>query len=190
MFLQLQSSINEMWSIASKQERIRDSLHAMVRSRLLSAALVVAMGYLVVIVLTLSTLMALIPIRWMSDVAETLDEIVPFVRVWSSPVVYTFLFAFTFKTLPQAKIRWRDVLAGSALTALLFWIGNNFIIFYLSESVVLSVYGAASSLIVFLIWVYYSAWIVLFGASFIRAYTERYGQPIVPYEYMTYHSIS
>ena len=81
MFLQLQHSINEMWGIAPKPEGIRHSLHAMLRTRLLSAGLVVAMGYLVVIALTLSTLMAMIPLRWMSGAAETMDEVMPFVRV-------------------------------------------------------------------------------------------------------------
>jgi len=188
MFLQLQSSINEMWGIAPNQERIRDSLYAMLRSRLLSAGIVVAMGYLVVIALTLSTFLAMIPVSVMAGAAETVDEVAPFVRVWSSPIVYTVLFAFTFKTLPQAKIRWRDLWVGSALTALLFWVGNKFIIYYLSNSIVMSVYGAASSVVVFLVWVYYTAWIVLFGASFIRVYAETCGQPIRPYDFMKYRT--
>ena len=112
MFLQLQSSINEMWGISARSGGIRDNLLVILRSRLLSAAIVVGMGYLVVIALTLSTLLAMIPIRWLSEAAEILDEFAPFVRMWSSPVVYTLLFAFTFKALPQARIRWRDLWAG------------------------------------------------------------------------------
>ena len=189
MFSQLQVSINEMWGISPNPEAFRHSVHAMVRSRLVSAVLVVAMGYLVVVALTLSTLMAMIPVRWMGRFADTVDGLAPFVRVWSSPLVYTLLFAFTFKGLPQARIRWRDVWVGAALTAVLFWVGNRVIIYYLSNSVVQSLYGAAGSVIVFLIWVYYSAWIVLFGAHFVRIYTERYGRPIVPYPYMTMRSI-
>ena len=76
------------------------------------------------------------------------------------------------------------------LTAVLFWIGNKLIIFYLTNSVIMSLYGAASSLMVFLIWVYYSAWIVLFGAKFTHVYTERYGKSIIPYNYMTTRQIT
>ena len=184
MFSQLQTSINEMWGIAPNPERIRHSLRAMLRSRLMSAGLVLGVGYLVVAALTLSTLLAMIPMRWLSGPAQAMDDLVPFIRVWSSPVVYMLLFAFTFKMLPQATVRWRDVWVGSALTSLLFWIGNKFIVYYLSKSVFLSIYGATSSVIVFLIWVYYSAWIVLFGANFIRVYTDKFGKPIVPYPYM------
>ncbi len=187
MFLQLQHSINVLWRIRPNQERMRDSLYVMLRSRLLTGGLVIAMGFFVVIALMLSTIFSLIPMHATSAATEAFDQIAPFVRVWSSPVIYTLLFALTFKTLPQARIRWRDLWAGSALTAVLFWIGNKFIIFYLGKSVFLSLYGAASSVIVFLIWVYYSAWIVLFGASFIRVYAEHVGKPIEPYGYMSRH---
>ncbi len=190
MFSHLQFSINEMWGISPKPERFRHSVRAIVRARLLSMALVVGMGYLVLVALTVNTIMAMIPVRWTSGMTDGIYQTVPFLRAWSSPVVYTILFGLTFKTLPQARIRWRDVWVGAALTAVLFWVGNKFIIYYLSNSVAMSVYGAASSVIVFLIWVYYSAWIVLFGAHFIRIYTERHGRTIVPYPYMTMRPIA
>jgi membrane protein len=85
-----------------------------------------------------------------------------------------------FKILPQARIRWRDVLPGAALTALLFWLGNYAIQMYLAFLFTASVYGAAASIIVVLIWVDYSALIVLFGAEFTYVYAKTYGVPIVP----------
>lgn len=84
-----------------------------------------------------------------------------------------------FGALPQARIGWRDVWVGAAFTAVLFWVGNKFGI-YLSNSVVQSLYGAAGQVVMFLVWVYYSVWIALIGAHFVRIYTEGYRRPIVP----------
>ncbi len=97
-----------------------------------------------------------------------------------SLVVTAVLFALIFKLLPDAKIAWGDVWVGAALTALLFTLGKFLLGFYLGRSGITSTYGAAGSLVALLVWVYYSAQIVFFGAEFTKAYANRFGSRIVP----------
>jgi membrane protein len=184
MFIQLQLSINEMWEIAPRTEAVHHGLVAVLVGRLLSALLVLSMGYMLLILLTVSTLWSLAPISRLRDWAETMDALTPFVRLLTSPVINTVVFALIFKLLPQAQIRWRDVWVGAILTSLLFWLGNYVLGYYLTYGIVNSLYGAAGSVMVFLIWVYYSAWILLFGAKFTQVYAHKFGKPIVPYDYM------
>src|SRR5205085_11144726 len=99
-----------------------------------------------------------------------------------SLVVVTLLFAVIFKFLPDAKIAWRDVWLGAALTALLFEVGKFLIGLYLGHSGVASAYGAAGSLAVLLIWLYYSSQIFLYGAEFTKAYANKFGSRIAPSE--------
>jgi membrane protein len=184
MFLQLQLSINEMWDIVPKTEAVRHGLVAVVVARLLSALVVLFIGYLLLIALTVSTLWSLAPVSRLRDWAEAMDALVPFVRLLTSPVINTVVFVLVFKLLPQAKIRWRDTWVGAFLTSLLFWLGNYAIGYYLANGMVTSLYSAAGSVMVFLLWVYYLAWILLFGAKFTQVYADKFGEPIVPHAYM------
>jgi membrane protein len=104
----------------------------------------------------------------------------------ASPVSYIVIFALVFKTIPKAKIRWRDVWPGAVVTAVLFWLGGSLVGIYLGYSVWTSVYGAAGSIIAILLWIYYSAWIFLFGAKFIKLYADKFGAPIIPDEDTTF----
>ncbi len=99
-----------------------------------------------------------------------------------SLVLITLLFALIYKVLPDAKIAWRHVWTGAAITAVLFTIGKSLIGFYLGQSSTTSAFGAAGSLVVILIWVYYSAQIILFGAEFTRVLSMKSGLRIVPAE--------
>jgi membrane protein len=94
--------------------------------------------------------------------------------------VITLLFALMFKVLPDLRVAWRDVWFGAAVTALLFVVGKSLIGVYLGNQTIGSSYGAAGSLVVFLLWVYYSAQIFFFGAEFAQVYARRYGEGIVP----------
>jgi len=98
-------------------------------------------------------------------------------------VVISFIFGVIFKVLPDAKIKWRDVALGSIVTAVLFMIGKFGISFYISKSNVGSTYGAAGSLVVLLLWTYYSSIILYFGAEFTKAYAMDFGSPIHPNHY-------
>ena len=184
VFLQLQASLNAMWEIERRSESMRQDLVAMLKSRLASAAFVLLIGYLLLVAIFLNTLWAAVPHEYLDQVMVYVERVVPFARLWASPIMFMVVFAVIFKALPQAKIRWRDILPGAALTALLFWLGNYFIGLYVTRSMWSSLYGAAGTVIVFLLWVYYSAWIFLFGAKFTQIYAEEVGTPIRPYPYM------
>jgi membrane protein len=106
-------------------------------------------------------------------VMETANALLSFVTI-------TLMFAVIYKLLPDVRITWRDVWVGAAVTALLFTIGKSLIGLYLGRSTVASVYGAAGSLIVILLWIYYSAQVVFFGAEFTKVYSRRFGSVIVP----------
>ena len=105
-----------------------------------------------------------------------INQLVTLMVVWM-------IFAVVFKILPDAKIRWKDVLAGALVTALLFMLGKFAISFYIGKSNIGSTYGTAGSLVVLLLWVYYSSIILYFGAEFTKAYAVQYGQPIHPNSY-------
>jgi membrane protein len=186
MFLQLQSSLNDIWGIAPKTSAIHHSILALVLSRAVSVVVVLVVGYCLLGFLIASTLWGMIPARYFSGLGRVFHDLSPFVRIWVSPVINTMLFAIIFKILPQARIRWRDIWPGAILTALLFGLGNYLLGFYLENGLVTSLYGAAGSIMVFLLWVFYSAWIFLYGAKFTQVYARQFGQPIVPYEFMEF----
>jgi len=98
-------------------------------------------------------------------------------------VVITVLFGVIFKVLPDARIKWKDITAGAVATAVLFMLGKFAISFYISKSNVGSTYGTAGSIVILLVWVYYSAVILYFGAEFTKAYAIKFGEPIHPNEY-------
>ena len=153
-------------------------LHA-IRTRFFSFAMVLFMGLLLLLSLALNTVVAAMGtflVEYFPDLAAVNSTITRFI----APSIMFFLFGIVFKTLPEARIAWRDVWLGSGVTTLLFLVGNFFICVYLSVSNIGSVYGAAGSLIIMLVWIYYSAQIVMYGAEFTKIYAIRYGGGIVP----------
>lgn len=179
VFVELQGALNTVWKVEPKPGR---ALRAMVRERLISFLVVLGIGLLLlaslVVSAALSALGKLLPpdsqpgglYLW-----QTINNLVSLGFV-------TILFALLFKLLPDVKIAWRDVWAGAFLAALLFTIGKYLLGLYLGRSATLSAYGAAGSLVVMLLWVYYSAQIFLFGAEFTRVYAYRNGSPPVAAE--------
>ena len=178
--LQLQASLEAMWGIVPRTDTVRQSVLSIVFSRVVSGAVVLAIGYFVLSSLVISTLWSAGLQAAVDTAAPWLGRLEPALRTWTSPLLYWALFALVFKALPRATIRWRDVLPGAALTALLYWFGNYLISQYLAYSLFSSIYGAASSVMVFLLWVYYSALIILFGAKFTQVFAQRIGVPMVP----------
>jgi membrane protein len=144
-----------------------------VRKRLLSIGLILALGFLLLVSLVLSAVLAALSRRWGGESAVgTALQIVNFLF---SFVLVTALFATIYKVLPAVRIAWRDVIIGAVVTALLFNLGKTLIGLYLGNSAIASTYGAAGSLIVVLVWVYYSAQIFLLGAEFTKVYAYRFG---------------
>jgi membrane protein len=150
-----------------------------IRTRFFSFAMVLFMGLLLLVALALNTVvtaMGTFLVEYFPELAELNATVTRFI----APTIMFFLFGIVFKTLSEARIAWRDVWLGSGVTTLLFLLGNFFISFYLSISNIGSVYGAAGSLIIMLVWIYYSAQIVMYGAEFTKIFAIRYGGGIVP----------
>ncbi|MFZ5476963.1 MAG: YihY/virulence factor BrkB family protein [Myxococcota bacterium] len=171
VFVQLQSALNAMWDV--KPERGKGLL-GMLRSRALGFTMVVALGFLLLVSLVMSALLSGVGgllEQWLDVPAVALQ----LANQGISLAVVTLLFALVYKFLPDAKIAWGDVWVGAAATAAMFTLGKFAIGTYLGNSSVASAYGAAGSLVVLLVWVYYSAQIVLFGAEFTQVYARRRG---------------
>ena len=180
VFHQLQNSLNAMWNLTPRGETITRSLLYVATMRLISALIVTVFGLMLSVLVmanTLASASALQPIEWLS---KTLDVPLTYWQWMIAPLAYLLVFILMFKFLPKAAIRWRDVLPGAVATSLLLLIGNRLIGLYLSYIFEISIYGAAGSVLVFLIWLYYLALIVLFGAKFTLLYAERFGQAITP----------
>jgi membrane protein len=173
-FLELQTALNAIWRVKPRPgARVRDFL----TQRLISFGLVVAVGFLLLVSLLVSAALAALS-RYLGNIFPALTAVWEAGNVLVSLFVITLLFAMVYKILPDVRLRWRDVWVGALVTAGFFSIGKQLIGLYLGTSSVGSSYGAAGSVVVLLIWVYYSAQVVLLGAEFTRFYVERFrGQP-------------
>ncbi len=180
VFRELRRSLNAMWGVAPRGETLHQSLMTLAKTYLLSAAAVLTVGAFVLGALLLNALWAALPAPYYQAVMRYVADFIPLARFLASPLIYVIIFALIFKTIPKASIRWRDVWLGAGVTAFLFWLGSYAVGLYLSYSVWASLYGAAGSLIAFLLWVYYCTWIFLFGAKFTQLYAAKFGEPIVP----------
>lgn len=177
VFAQMQQSLNQIWGVAPRPKR--NNLWALLKSRLLSLTIILAIGFIMMVSLLLS-----VALRSVMAFAEEWLPVPGWAMVgmeWGlSLLVITLLFAAMFKILPDVLLAWRDVLLGAFITALLFTIGRSFISVYLAYTATASAYGAAGSLALLLLWVNYSSMILLFGAAFTRAHLEGRGKPIRP----------
>ena len=176
IFAQLQDALNTVWKVTPQPGQ---GILPFLRKRLSSFLMVLAIGFLLILSLILSTLVTAIS-KYRVDLipgSQILWENLDFVI---SLGLMTFLFGLMFKYVPDVKIAWKDVFVGSVITALLFIFGKFLLGVYISQGSLGSAYGAAGSLIVFLAWVYYSAQIILFGAEFTQVYSQMYGSKIRP----------
>jgi membrane protein len=176
VFGQLQTSLNAIWGVEPKPGR---GLLGIVHDRILSFGFILVVGFLLLVSLLLTAAIAFSG-EWLGGMFPAIEMIVQIANSILSLAVITLLFATIFKFMPDAKIAWRDVWIGAFITAALFTVGKLLLGLYLGKSGVGSSYGAAGSLIVLLLWVYYSSQIVFFGAEFTRAYANRFGSRIVP----------
>lgn len=179
VFGELQGALNRTWRVAPdpKQGGIRN----FIGKRLFSFTFVIAIAFLRLVSLVLSALISAFGGIVSNMVNGGLSEALLFsLDLMLSFAIFTLVFAVTFRFLPDAKVAWRDVLHGATGTAFLFLIGKFAIGFYLGRSNPGEAYGAAGSLAVLLVWLYYSSMILLFGAEFTRVYTEDKGHHIEP----------
>ncbi|MEO6873966.1 MAG: YihY/virulence factor BrkB family protein [Opitutaceae bacterium] len=177
VFAQLQDSLNDIWGVVAKPSR--SGLVVMLMHRLLSFAMVLTVGFMLLVSLILTTaLTALVHLAGM----EATSLIVRGADFLSALVLVTVLFAMLFKVMPDVELKWADVWRGAFVTSLLFGLGRFGIALYLGHSTVASAYGAAGSLVALLVWIYYSSAILFFGAEFIKAYSTRGKRKVIPKE--------
>ncbi len=178
VFVQLQDALNTVWNVMPDPEKgIRNTF----QKRAVSFLMVLGMGALFLVLLVLSSIVAFLG----NQIGEALPGFVPVVQILNvavSLLLLTGLFALLFRTVPDVKIGWRDVWLGAAATAVLFVLGVFGMGLYLRFSNPASSYGAAGSLIVLMIWIYYSTQIFLLGAEFTQVHANMYGSRIVPEE--------
>lgn len=176
VFGQLQTSLNIIWGVEPKPGR---GILGMVKDRFLSFGFILVVGFLLLVSLLLTAAISFVA-EWIGGLTpgtEVFAQVLNFVLSFG---VTTVLFALIFKFLPDAKIAWKDVWLGAAITAALFTLGKFGLGLYLGKSSVGSSFGAAGSLIVLLLWVYYSAQILFFGAEFTQVWANRFGSHVVP----------
>ena len=177
VFAQMQISLNRIWGVVARPQR--RGLLTLVKNRVLSLALILIIGFVLLVSLLLS-----VAVRAVIQYAQNWIPFPPLlltaIELGVSFLVFTFLFAVIFKVLPDAVIDWSDVWAGAATTTVLFIAGRFLIAFYLSYKAPASAYGAAGSLVLLLFWVYYSSLILFFGAALTKARVIASGRQVVP----------
>lgn len=174
VFAQLQDALNTIWEVTPKP-----GVKGLVKARFISFAMILGVGFLLLVSLVLSTFLSVVG-SYLGGLFPDLQFIWSILNFIISFAVITLLFAMIYKFLPDVKITWSDVGIGAAITALLFTIGKSLLGLYLANSSIASTYGAAGSFVVLLLWVNYSAQILLFGAEFTQVYANKYGSKIVP----------
>jgi membrane protein len=177
VFAELQAALNKVWKV---EPPALSGVTTIVRARLLSFAMILVIGFLLLVSLLLSVILSLLSEYLVFFIPETY-YLMGFLNFTLSLIIITVLFAMIYRYLPDAHIAWRDVWIGAAVTALLFTLGKTFIGIYLGNAPFGAAYGAASSLAIILVWVFFSAQIVLLGAEFTEVYSRRYGSRILSY---------
>lgn len=176
LFVQLKRAINMLWGIAPQPGA---GLVITLKTHFLSFALVVIMGMLLILAMAVGTALVLIQ-QQVAILPPELEKYIPQVNFMVIFIFFGVLFAIIFKTLPEAKVAWRDVLLGAAFTSLLFTIGEYLIGFYLGKVHFGGTSAAAGSTVLILIWIYYSMQILLFGAKFTQVYANQFGSHVLP----------
>ncbi len=180
VFAEIQDSINFIWGIKPKPKK---GWLKILKNRFLSFSIIISLGFLLLVSLVVTSLVDGLSSRLQAYFANTTVVIFYIVNIAITFFITALIFAVIFKVLPDAKISWRDVLAGAIVTTILFMVGRFAISFYINKSNVGSTYGATASLVVLLLWVYYSSLILYFGAEFTKAYAVQFGSDIYPNEY-------
>ncbi|MBL7920162.1 MAG: YihY/virulence factor BrkB family protein [Bacteroidia bacterium] len=180
MFGEIQDSINSIWGLKAKPKK---GLIKMLLNRLMSFSMVIVLGFILLVSLVLNTLLEGFLHRLERYFSEDIINYLFVLDYGVMIIVTTILFAFILKVLPDARILWKDVWVGAFVTTLLFLLGKFLIGFYLKHNASISAYGAAGSMILILLWVYYSAIILYFGAEFTQVYVRYKDRRIEPNKY-------
>jgi membrane protein len=180
VFAEIQDSINMIWGLKPKPQK---GWMMMLKNRLLSFSVIVGLGFLLLVSLSISALIDAFSARLTTAFPSASIIIFYVVNLLLSFVITTLIFGIVFKVLPDAKIKSKDVVAGALTTTVLFVLGKFAISYYISKSHVGTTYGTVGSLVVLLLWIYYSSVILYFGAEFTKAYAVAFGSAIYPNDY-------
>jgi membrane protein len=183
VFVEIQESINYIWRLKAKP---KTGFIKLIVNRLLSFSMVISLGFILLVSLALNAALEVL--------LESLQKMFPMMTVYLAYyfnllltfIIITFIFSCIFRILPDARIRWRNAIVGAITTALLFMIGKSVITFYLSNIDVSSTYGTAGSIVIIMLWVYYSAMILYFSAILTRVYAQISGYTIYPSDYAVF----
>ncbi|ETZ23024.1 YihY/virulence factor BrkB family protein [Pedobacter sp. V48] len=180
VFSDIQESINTIWGLKPKPKR---GWIKMLQNRFLSFSVIISLGFILLVSLGVNAILDGFSQHLQARYKEVSVVLFYILNQTVTLVVISLIFGVIFKVLPDGIIKWRDVLFGSVVTALLFMLGKFGISLYIGQSNVGSTYGAAGSLVVLLLWTYYSSIILYFGAEFTKAYALAYGSAIHPSSY-------
>lgn len=172
VFNNLQTSLDRIWNVEEVEGG--GGVKGFFRDKLLSFGMILVIGFLLLVSLVLSAFVAVFD-NYLNSLLPGMELLLQIINFLLSFGITTFLFMLIFKFLPHIQIEWRDVFFGAVATSILFTIGKTLIALYLGNSSTASSYGAAGTFVLILLWVYYSAQILLFGAEFTQIYTRRYG---------------
>lgn len=180
VFIEIQDSLNSIWKLKAKPKK---GWVAFLKNRLLSSSLIISLGFLMIVSLMVNGAVEYL-MNIMSQYFDSLAGVlVVVINLVITFLVITVLFGIIFKFLPDAKIKWKHVRTGAIFTSLLFMLGRYVIGLYITKTATESTYGAAGSIVVLLVWIYYSSMILYIGAEFTQVYTEAFGGTIEPAEY-------
>lgn len=180
VFNELKTSLNNIWGVKAKP---KNGIWGMVKDRLLSFSIVVAIGFILLVSLVISAAVALAGTYFASLIPEAGEFLLQALNAILSIGITMLVFAVIFKVLPDVTIKYADVWKGALFTAILFTLGKFLIGLYIGQSNVGGTYGAAGSMVVILLWVYYSSVILFLGTEFTSTYAKRYGTEIYPSEH-------
>jgi membrane protein len=172
-FAQLHTATNSVWHQPKddRKESMRDSIRTLLHERLISFALVVALGFLMILLLVVDAVIQ-IALHWLVSSQATMGSVLHLIRAGLVPLVLALVFGILLRILPDAPLRARDVWPGALVSAALFLAGKGLLTYYVVRAGTANMFGAAGSLAVLLLWLYYSAAIFLYGAHFAAAWTR------------------
>lgn len=180
VFAEIQDSINTIWGFKAKPQK---GVWLLIRTRFLSFSLIITLGFLLLVSLAITSVVEGLSNRLKNSFPDVTVVVFYILNLVISFIVITALFSLIFKVLPDAKTKWKDIMPGALASAILFMVGKFAISFYIGKSDIGTTYGAAGSLVILLLWVYYSAFILYLGAEFAKAWSAHKGSSIQPNDY-------
>ena len=180
IFGEIQDSLNRIWGLKIKAKK---AWWKLLLSRLVSFSVIISLGFVLMVSLLLNALIAIVGHRLNQMVAGIGNIFIPFIDHLLTFIITTLMFAVIFKVLPDARIKWKDVIVGAFITAILFTLGKIGIGLYLGQSATATLYGAAGSVVIIMVWAYYTSVILYLGAEVTKVYATQYGGRIQPNDY-------